>query len=135
MGKILIENTAKNILILILLYAFYQPIVELYSKIDATHYDSLLTTVTLLIMAALFADYAFTYGHSKMESTINRWLSHIITFLIMLCTGVMLESVVILLRLKTGMDIWVMTFVSIAFYISLVLYDYWDIWTTKKDKA
>ncbi len=127
MKKILIENTIKNVVILLFLLILYSPLLALFKKIDSRHYDSLLITTSLLIMAVLFADYAFTYAHTKMKNIFNRYLSHVLTFIIMLCTGLMLESVVIIVNLKTGFNVWVITFVSFAFYISLIMYDFWDI--------
>lgn len=131
MKRILIENTIKNILIFIVLLILYQPARNLFMNISSEHYGNLLVTVSLLIMAVLFADYAFTYAHTKMNSIIDRYFSHGITFTIMLCTGLMLESVIILVNLETGVNVWVITFVSVAFYLSLVMYDYWDILRSK----
>lgn len=93
MKKILLENTIKNTLILILLLILYKPVQDLFTNIGSEHYGNLLVTTSLLIMAVLFADYAFTYAHTKMKSSIDRYFSHSITFIIMLCTGLMLESV------------------------------------------
>ena len=127
MKKILIENIVKNTVILILLLVFYQPLLNLFKSINSEHYGSLLITASLLIMAVLFADYAFTYEHTKMKSFFNRFISYGTTFLTILCTGLMLESVVILVNLETGLNVWVITFVAVAFYISLVMYDFWDL--------
>ena len=131
MKKILIENTIKNIIILILLFILYKPAQDLFKNIGSEHYGNLLITTSLLIMAVLFADYAFTYAHTKMNNFFDRYLSHGITFIIMLCTGLMLESVVILVNLETSINVWVITFVSVAFYISLIMFDYWDILRSK----
>jgi len=133
MKKVLIENTIKNLILIVLLFALYSPIVELFKGINYKHYDSLLTTTTLLIMAALFADYAFTYAHTRIKNSIDRYFSHAISFIIMLCTGLMLESVIIIVNLKVSTGVWVITFVSIAFYISLVMYDYWDMLRSKSN--
>lgn len=132
MKKLLIENTIKNILLLALLIGSYGRLLKLFKNIDPEHYDSLLMTITLLIMAVLFADYAFTYAHTRIKNLLDRYLSHVITFMIMLCTGLLLESVVMIVNLKTNLNVWLITFVSITFYASLVLYDYWDILRSEK---
>lgn len=133
MKKILLENTIKNTLILILLLILYKPMQDLFTNIGSEHYGNLLVTTSLLIMAVLFADYAFTYAHTKMKSPIDRYFSHSITFIIMLCTGLMLESVMILINLETGVNVWIITFVSAAFFLSLIMYDYWDILRAKSE--
>jgi len=127
MRKILIENTVKNLIILILLFILYRPMLDLFKNISSEHYSDLLIVTSLLIMAVLFADYAFTYEHTRMESFWDRYLSHSVTFIVLLCTGLMLESVVILINLETNTNVWIITFIAVAFYISLAMYDYWDI--------
>jgi len=131
MKKVLIENTIKNIIILILLFILYKPALNLFKNIGSEHYGNLLITTSLLIMAVLFADYAFTYAHTRMKNSFDRYFSHGITFIIMLCTGLMLESVVVLVNLETSINVWIITFVSVAFYISLIMFDYWDILRSK----
>ena len=127
MKKIIIENTIKNIIITLILIFLYQPMFDLFSNIDQTHYPNLLTTFTLLIMAVLFADYAFTYKDTNLQNHKLRIISYAITFIIMLCTGILLELVVILVNLELGFHLYIISIVSILFYISLVLYDYWDL--------
>lgn len=100
---------------------------DLFKNISSEHYSDLLIVTSLLIMAVLFADYAFTYEHTRMESFWDRYLSHSVTFIVLLCTGLMLESVVILINLETNTNVWIITFIAVAFYISLAMYDYWDI--------
>jgi hypothetical protein len=125
--RFLIENTIKNTILIVFLTVFYFILENSFSKIDSIHYDSVLMVVTIIIMASLFADYAFSYTGLNIKSKIQRDFEHLITFIIMFITGLCLEVVVIVMNFKIGGNHWFFPMISILFYISLVLYDFWDL--------
>ena len=125
----LLENAAKNILIILLLALAYAPIQSFFLTVNPGAYDSILFVVSILILAFLFADYAFDYPPAKLKNKCLRYLGHAETFLIMLGTGLLLEATLIVLELRLGVVPTFFQLIAALFYVSLVLYDFWDLMT------
>lgn len=125
--NIFTENAIKNLIIIVCLIIFYFPLHDFLSTLPLGSYDSITLVSTLLIMSFLFADYAFTYSASNLANTLERYLDHTITAIIIFGTGALLEiSIMSLnLRLQTGFKL--LELPAFLFYVSLVLYDFWDL--------
>lgn len=127
--NIFIENTVKNIFIVLLLvlsFGFFRTYLLSVNPIGGG-YDSILLVSSIFIVSFLFADYGFTYKDSHMTNEIQRLLSHSITTLIMYGTGALLEISSITINLKIGKPFLPFELLMVLFYISLVMYDYWDL--------
>ena len=124
--KYLTGNIIKNILILVVLFVMYFVEYSLFEGVNPKNYDSILSVVSILSVAALFGDYSFSYEFSNLKNKYERFLGHLTTFLVMLSTGLLLEAVVILIGLK-GISIWFFGLMAVLLYSSLVAYDFWDL--------
>lgn len=125
--KILIENIIKNVILVILLILFYFPLKKFLVQLNMEDYDSILIVSTLLIMAFLFADYAFTYKFANLKNSPERFLAHLTTGIIMFGTGALLECTVVSLNLQIANNFFLLELIIVLFYISLVLYDFFDL--------
>lgn len=123
----LIENAIKDVLLIITIICMYKVQLPFFLLVHPISYDSILTTVNIIFVAALTACFAFTYTRFDLENFIERMLGHIATFLAMLCVGLLLETSVIVLSLKLGMKAWYFLFIVVLFYIALLIYDFWDL--------
>lgn len=126
MKRAYIENICKNIILIVLLWGFYYPVRAFLAQLRTEDYDAILIVSTLLIMAFLFADYAFTYSGLSAKM-VDRYIGHVITFLIMFGSGALLEITVISLDLRIEKTFILFRFLAVIFYSSLVIHDFWDL--------
>lgn len=131
MKKYIIENTFKNIIILILLTISYHPIQNSLRDINSENYGNILIACSILVTAVLFADYTFTYMHANLSNCTQRYLGHLTTFIAILSTGFLLESITCIFNLMTGKNLWIINGMSIMFFVSLIMYDFWDLLQNK----
>jgi hypothetical protein len=126
-NKIIAENIYKNLIILVLLAVFYLPLKTFLVSLRSTDYDSVILAANLMIVAFLFADYAFTYSASDLTKSKGRYLDHAVAGICIFGTGALLEVSTVALNLKLGANFLLFDLVATLFYISLVLYDFWDL--------
>lgn len=127
-----IENLIKNLIIIFLLLILYLPFKNFFQQFPIDSYSNILTVTAILIAAAVFADYAFSYVDKFVNKKAIRFFGHAITFIIMFCTGILLEVTVIIINLEFNDFVWPLTLVAILYYLSLVLYDFWDFLKERK---
>ena len=121
------ENCAKHLLLIICLVIFYFPLRSFLAGFQPNNYDSTILVSSLLIMSCLFADYAFTYTSSDLTNVPERYLDHAITAIVIFSTGALLEISIVSLNFKLQTEFKLLELVAFLFYISLVLYDFWDL--------
>ena len=126
-NQILKEYITKNLLVILALVFVYFPIRSFFYSLQSSDLSLIATISTLLIMAFLFADYAFTYTTSDLRVIYERVLDHSITAIIMFGTGTLLEVSVVALNSALEKPFALMGLIAVLFYISLVLYDFWDL--------
>lgn len=126
MTKFQIEILLKNVFLVALSVWFY-PIVESSFSIAAGKdiLDTLVLFVGLIIVVPLFANFAFTYEFVNVASFFQRYTGHLIAFVIMLSTFLLLIMLDVLFIMAVG-DIWVFRFILALFAIAILLYDFWD---------
>jgi hypothetical protein len=125
--RILIENLIKNIVITVLLVLFFFESRNFLLHTNTDDYDSIVLLSSLLIVAFLFADYSFTYELSNLKDMKERILGHIITGIIIFGTGALLEIALTTLNFKIQRQFVLLDLLGLLFYLSLVLYDFWDL--------
>src|SRR3989338_4540244 len=125
--KIFWENVIKNLIVAILLTAFFFPLNDFLFSLTKADLNSITIVSTLLIMAFLFADFAFTYSVSNLRNSWERFLDHSITAIIIFGTGALLEISLVSLNLILQREFILLEALGLLFYISLVLYDFWDL--------
>jgi hypothetical protein len=130
MKKILIENSVKNLMVILILafvysdiYSFLQNSVVVSDKGAA---GSMLVAVSILAVTACFGNFSFTYEKINMNKVSLRLLGHITTALLMLLIGVSLEISSVLVGFIVG-DFVILKISWLVLYIASIGYDYWDL--------
>lgn len=128
MKKVLLENTIKNFLIILVLIFTYPQIQTFFSNkvLDTSVIGNLLVAVSILAVTACFGNFAFTYEKVEHRNLISRLLAHITTGLLMLLIGLSLEMTSVLSALLVG-DFFIFNLSLLILYVTSVLYDFWDL--------
>lgn len=121
------QNFIKHFFIAVLLSFVYWSLRDTLQDVSAENYGSILTVSTLLIMAFLFADYAFTFQGTDFKKTSSALLSQLLTGMIIFGTGALLLIVSVTLNLLLESNFFLFNLIAVLFYLSLVLYDFWDL--------
>jgi len=87
---------------------------------------NLLSIISILLVTVCFANFAFTYNHSKMENVQMRILAHFTTFIFLLLTALLLEVLVISVGVTYPSMYNLVLVFSALLYLGIVLYDFWD---------
>ncbi|MDP2932687.1 MAG: hypothetical protein Q8N81_00980 [bacterium] len=125
--KVLLENAIKHAFIVLVLLAIYPAVHGFLSTLRPQDYDIVTIASSLLIMAYLFADYAFTYSVTNLKMVGERFLDHLITSFIIFGTGGLLMISVVSLEMAVQKDFAFFRMLALIFYASLALYDFWDL--------
>lgn len=125
--RVFIENSVKNIVVALCLVVFYFQSKSFLIQTPSQDYDSIILLSSLLIVAFLFADFSFTYELSGLKSFGERMLGHTLTAIIIFGTGALLEIALTTLNLQIKREFLLLDLLGLLFYISLVLYDFWDL--------
>ena len=128
MHKTLIkENLIKNLLVIICTAFAYNFVVASTGGVDVTQSGNFLSLISMLLVVVCFANFAFTYEKSNMNLFSVRLLSHVCTFFLLLLLALLLvalvSSIKVFMPSLHNLSIWF----SVLIYISVVLYDFWDI--------
>ena len=134
MNRLLLENVLKNLVVFILLLVVYGPVKSeiLSFSTDAIGYQTIITLAALLIMAFLFATYSFTFRDSELESPLQRLFDYFNTGITIFGCGLLLEISYITINIQLHSTFTFIGFLMLLFYITLVLYDFWDLRRYKK---
>lgn len=121
------ENLIKNLLVIICIILFYPSIKEGILGVPIGSITSLLSIISILIMTACFANFAFSYGKIKIHLNSTRYLAHGATFLFMLIVAFLLESLSIAIGIAYP-SIYIIALVfSVLLYISIIFFDFLDL--------
>jgi hypothetical protein len=129
MRNIELENSIKNLVVLILLVFSYVPIRNFFFNLnnpDVSTLTSILGAVGILSVITCFGNFAFTYGEINHKRLISRLIGHSTTGLLMLLIGLSLEMTSTIVRLLIG-NFLIFDLSLVILYIACVLYDFWDL--------
>jgi len=124
----LLENIIKNILILTILFILWEPIeIEIMKIKNEEVVKTILLFVGLIVIAPLFGVYGFSYQHTNFKIFHERFLSHLTTALPMLVSFILFKMIDVLFVRLVSENSYIFRGTLILFYISVVLYDFWDL--------
>ena len=127
------ENIAKNVLILLFAFLFYNTIYSSLSTLNSAVVNDFLLILSLLLLIACFGAFSFSYQFSDMKNTLVRFLSHFSTFVFMLLVLFLLEALVVSVGI-VYQSLYAMVLVfSALLYFGIVLYDFWDLLRSFKE--
>lgn len=125
--KLIKENILKNILIIVIAAVLYPVFSDNLNTITAADMNNFLLVISMLLVTVCFADFAFTYEKSKLQTTKGKLLSHSAVFIFMLLTALLLEVMVIAVKIVYP-SLHAMIFLfTLLLYIGIILYDFWDL--------
>ena len=127
-NKFLLENVLKNIIVIVLLYLMFNPIKNFLESLntDSIGYQSIIVLASLLIMAFLFGNYTFTFKDSNLEHSM-RFLDYLNTGLVMFGCGALLEIAFLAINLQLKANFTIIGILMLIFYITVILFDFWDL--------
>lgn len=121
------ENLIKNSLVIIAAILLYPVISKAIAEIQPEQLNNFLLIISMLLVTLCFACFAFTYEKSNMESRTVAMLSHTATFIYLLLMALLLETITLSTKIiYPSFFIPIVSF-SILLYLSIVLYDFWDL--------
>lgn len=121
------ECMFKNFVVIVMCFLFYDRFSNALATLEAAQMGDFLMLISILLVTACFANFAFSYEFSIMESLGMRLLSHISTFIFMLLIALLLEVMVIgLIQVYPQLGAMVVVF-SLLLYMGCALYDFWDL--------
>ncbi|HLC91233.1 MAG TPA: hypothetical protein VJI15_05710 [Candidatus Nanoarchaeia archaeon] len=120
-------NILKNGIVLIIAFFLYPAVSTSLRPITAEQTRDILLIISMLLVTVCFANFAFTYGKSKLQSATGKALAHVSTGVFLLLTALLLESIVIIVKTVYPAFYTLMIWFSVLLYSGIVLYDFWDI--------
>lgn len=119
----------KNLVILLISIGCYLLSIKEVESIPTNLLPTVTTFVGFILVAPVFANFAFTYGDHG-----NRYnfLGHLISFLVM-TPCIVLVGILDLLFIRMIGEIWIFRTMLFLFILSIFLYDIWDALTERKD--
>lgn len=121
------ENIIKNVFILIITALLYPLISRSLAEIKFEQTNDFLLTISMLLVTVCFANFAFTYEKTKLQTKIGKLLAHCATGVFMLLIALLLESMVIAIGIVYQSLHTIILVFSILLYIGIILYDFWDL--------
>jgi magnesium-transporting ATPase (P-type) len=120
------ENLIKNAIIIIIAAFLWPVISNSINQIGLGQISDFLLIISMLLVTVCFANFAFTYEKSKLDSLAGKLLSHSATFTFILLIALLLESIVLAVKIIYPSFYTIIFGFTILLYIGIVLYDFWD---------
>lgn len=120
-------NIWKNVLIVVCAVVSIPTLSRAINTIKSGQMSNdFLLIISMLLVTACFANFAFTYEKSALEIRKGKYLSHAATFVFMLLIATLLESIVITAKTLYPSFYTIILGFAILLYVGVVLYDLWD---------
>ena len=125
--KSLMENVIKNAIIIIIASLLWPIIANAVSQIKSGQSSNdFLLIISMLLVTACFANFAFTYEKAKLITKSGKLLSHGATFVFMLLIALLLETIILAAKLVYPSFYGLIFWFALLLYLGVVLYDFWD---------
>ncbi|MFA5076090.1 MAG: hypothetical protein WC480_01595 [Patescibacteria group bacterium] len=121
------DNLIKNILILAIAAWLYPIIQNSLAQLKFEQTNDFLLVISMFLVTACFANFAFTYEKSKLNSKVGKILAHSSTFVFILLIILLLECIVSAVRVVYPSFYHVILGLATLLYLGIVLYDFWDL--------
>ena len=124
---IMIECIIKDIFIIVLLLCLFPSI---HRQMNYLHFDikgDILATLGLLLAGSVAGNFAFSYQKTKISSIIDRYLGHFTTFFLIFGIGLLIEITLSVINITPGYYYDPVVLSALIVFISIILYDIWDV--------
>ena len=98
LSKTVRDNLIKNLLVVIIAIATHPYLSNVLSTIKASDMGNFLLTISILLVTVCFPLFAFTYEKSKLSRPIQKIVSHATTFVFLLLSTFLLESMTLVVK-------------------------------------
>lgn len=89
--------------------------------------NDFLLIISMLLVTVCFANFAFTYEKTKLQTKTGMLFAHSATGVFMLLTALLLESITIAVKVVYPSFHAIIFGFSILLYFGVILYDFWDL--------
>lgn len=132
-SRLLLENSIKTVLMLAVLVLADSWIRDSITKLPANQQGNVLTALGLLLAGCVAGTFAFSYERTNLDSLVDRYLGHATTFTLNLAIGLLLQITVYALGITPGFFNDPIVGTALLVYLSIVLYDFWDLLRCVRD--
>ena len=126
------ENLVKNVLILVIAAFLYPSLSSSLMQIKFEQTNDFLLIISMLLVTVCFANFAFTYEKSNLQTKTGKLLAHSATGVFMLLTALLLESITVAVKVVYPSFHAIIFGFSILLYVGVILYDFWDLTRTQR---
>lgn len=123
----IVENSIKNLAIIIIIIASYNPISNTLAVIPLDQLNNILLVFSMLLLPTCFADFTFTYEKTNMKSPKTKFFGHVAIFTPMLLTAIILEAIAICTKFSSPAIYPLFIVLAVGIYLSVVFFDFWDL--------
>lgn len=120
-------NIIKNLLVIVIAALLYPFLSMGLGQIQVEQSNNILLIISMLLVTVCFANFAFTYEKSKLETPLGKLLATSATGVFMLLTALLLESIVLIVKIVYAPFYLIILGFSILLYLGIVLYDFCDL--------
>lgn len=132
--RILTEFVCKQILLFSVLFFYVLPEISYeFEVLKLSQQGSVLSILGFLMAAGIIGAFELTYSQTNLRSVLHRCLAHLCKLLVYLSVGALMWIGVKTIELLGGFFVYWLKFSSLLIYLSLVVYDIWDIIKTLED--
>ncbi|MBP9718605.1 hypothetical protein KBD59_04915 [Candidatus Gracilibacteria bacterium] len=121
------ENIVKNIFVLTIAVLLYPIISKALEQIKFEQTSDFLLIISMFLVTVCFANFAFTYEKSNIQTKAGKLLAHFATGLFMVLIALLLESIVLAVKVVYPSFYVLIILFSVLLYVGVILYDFWDL--------
>ncbi len=125
------ENLVKNLIVIVCCFLFYPSLKNSLIAVSTEIMGNLLLVISIFLVTVSFASFAFTYEKININSLGSRLLAHSATFLFLLLTALLLETMVIAIGVAYPSLYGMAIVFAMLLYTSIILYDIWDLFRVR----
>lgn len=122
------HNFIKNALIIILAIILEPVFFASIQPIKVEQMGNFLLIISILLVSACFANFAFTYEKSNLKIPAVRLIAHSATFTFMLLIALLLECLVLAVQVVYPSFYSIIFALALLLYTGVILYDFWDLY-------
>ena len=125
------ENLVKNLIVIVCCFLFYPSLKNSLIAVSTEIMGNLVLVISIFLVTVSFASFAFTYEKININSLGSRLLAHSATFLFLLLTALLLETMVIAIGVAYPSLYGMAIVFAMLLYTSIILYDIWDLFRVR----
>lgn len=125
-GRAVIENTSKHIIVVIVTAFITNYLQEELIHVRTDTLGIFLTIISIFLVTACFANFASNYEITDLSANWMRILSQFASFFFLLVITLLLVTMLIGIGLAWQQFYNITLLFTVAMYLGIVLYDYWD---------